>query len=124
MPGSPKPFSPSEQLAMLKDAAVLASQGKFRCADCKQVFDRKAGITILARGNVLLGLDMDCAKQAEILLRPQPDGSVNIHIRPNGRAQSTNVIQAASLDDVRAVELSKLSIQTAEKIDYADAGEK
>lgn len=115
------PNSPAAQMRRLRDAAVLAAGGRFRCAACEQVYDLKDGIAILARKNILFGLDMECAKKGAILIRPQADGSVHINIAPNtprGVGLGSR-IQPASLSDVRAVEMSKVSAQRAETVDYA-----
>lgn len=104
-----------KQLEKLKEAAVLASQDKFRCTVCKQVHAIRDGVLIVARKNVLLGVCMDCSRATQVILQPMPDGQgMNILVQGPEQADTPRV-KLANLSDIRAVETSKLSMQTAEK---------
>jgi len=103
-----------KQLRLLQEAAVLAAQGKVRCRECNRVVKLVDAVVIVARRNILLGVCMGCAPATRIDMRPLPNG-MGYRVGTESLGGSGSTIIRPDISDVRAVETSKLSLQTAEK---------
>lgn len=83
-----------QQIARMRDAAMLASQGKFRCQGCAQVHPVENGIMVAWAGNIILGVCPGCLTDHQVTITRVGEG---IEIKASKKSQ---IVLASSLAGV------------------------
>jgi len=96
-----------EQLRQLHDAALLASQGMFRCQACGRERPFEAGLVCLARRSVLFGLCMshDCLAGG-MTIAPLSDGT-GLGVKRHQATRAISIVPESALSALQAVHPEK-----------------
>lgn len=102
-----------KQLERMKEAALLAMEGKFRCNACGRVMPMQDGVVMLLRGNVGLGV---CANPQCLgpgfEINPNPTG---IEVRRRGAPAVMQAVPQGLISDIRDATKSVQALRVGAK---------